>query len=85
MYDVFNPATVEALMCRFQISVDYDGKLYDCDFNLAAGLPIFSTETIADWIGKPYTARKIRMDKHALCPQQEPVQAEAAQQTKQAA
>ena len=24
-------------MCRFQISVDYDGKLYDCDFNLAAG------------------------------------------------
>ena len=31
---------------------------------LAAGLPIFSKETIADWIGKPYTARKIRMDKH---------------------
>ena len=64
LYDAFNPATVEALMCRFQISVDYDGKLYDCDFNLAAGLPIFSKETIADWIGKPYTARKIRMDKH---------------------
>ena len=64
LYDAFNPATVEALMCRFQISVDYDGKLYDCDFNLAAGLPIFSKETISDWIGKPYTARKIRMDKH---------------------
>lgn len=64
LYDAFNLATVEALMCRFQISVDYDGKLYDCDFNLAAGLPIFSKETIADWIGKPYTARKIRMDKH---------------------
>ena len=39
-------------MCRFQISVDYDGKLYDCDFNLAAGLPDLSKETIADWIGK---------------------------------
>ena len=64
LYDAFNPATVEALMCRFQISVDYDGKLYDCDFNLAAGLPIFSKETISDWIGRPYTARKIRMDKH---------------------
>ena len=64
LYDAFNPATVEALMCRFQISVDYDGKLYDCDFNLAAGLPIFSKETIADLIGKPYTVRKIRMDKH---------------------
>ena len=58
-YDAFKPsATVEALMCRFQISVDYDGKLYDCDFNLAAGLPIFSKETIADWIGKPYTAQE---------------------------
>ncbi|MGF1604145.1 MAG: arsenosugar biosynthesis radical SAM (seleno)protein ArsS [Thermosynechococcaceae cyanobacterium] len=29
----FNPATVENLMCRNQLSVDYNGKLYDCDFN----------------------------------------------------
>lgn len=64
LYDAFNPATVEALMCRSQISVDYDGKLYDCDFNLAAGLPVFGEETISDWIGKPYAVRKIRMDKH---------------------
>lgn len=64
LYDAFNPATVEALMCRSQISVDYDGKLYDCDFNLAAGLPVFGEETISDWVGKPYKVRKIRMDKH---------------------
>lgn len=64
LYDAFNPATVEALMCRFQVSVDYDGKLYDCDFNLAAGLPVFGEETISDWVGKPYKVRKIRMDKH---------------------
>lgn len=36
----FNPCTVEGLMCRTQISVDWKGRLYDCDFNLAAGLPI---------------------------------------------
>jgi radical SAM/Cys-rich protein len=35
----FNPAAVENMMCRSQISVDWDGTLYDCDFNLALGLP----------------------------------------------
>lgn len=34
----FNPCTVEALMCRNLISISWDGYLYDCDFNLAAGL-----------------------------------------------
>ena len=43
---------------------DYDGKLYDCDFNLAAGLPVLGGETIFDVVGKPYKIRKIRMDKH---------------------
>jgi hypothetical protein len=27
-------------MCRYQISVDWDGVLYDCDFNLALGIPV---------------------------------------------
>lgn len=36
----FNPKTVEAVMCRHQISVGWDGRLYDCDFNLALGLPV---------------------------------------------
>jgi radical SAM/Cys-rich protein len=29
----FNPATVDGLMCRNLISVDWRGNLYDCDFN----------------------------------------------------
>jgi len=33
----FNPCAVEGLMCRTQLSVSWDGALYDCDFNLAAG------------------------------------------------
>lgn len=33
----FNPRTVDGLMCRNQISVSWDGYLFDCDFNLAAG------------------------------------------------
>ena len=29
----FNPSTVENMMCRDQISVSWDGYIYDCDFN----------------------------------------------------
>jgi radical SAM/Cys-rich protein len=29
----FNPAAVEGVMCRDTLSVGYDGKIYDCDFN----------------------------------------------------
>ena len=31
----FNPCTVAGLMCRTLVSVNWDGYLYDCDFNLA--------------------------------------------------
>jgi MoaA/NifB/PqqE/SkfB family radical SAM enzyme len=34
----FNPATVEAVMCRNQISVSWNGQVYDCDFNQMLGL-----------------------------------------------
>jgi radical SAM/Cys-rich protein len=35
----FNPATVKGLMCRNQLSIDYLGRVYDCDFNQMADLP----------------------------------------------
>jgi radical SAM/Cys-rich protein len=31
--EAFNPATVPALMCRTLISVSWDGRIFDCDFN----------------------------------------------------
>ncbi|TVR52126.1 MAG: radical SAM/Cys-rich domain protein [Puniceicoccaceae bacterium] len=31
--DNFNPASVEGLMCRDTISVDWQGAVFDCDFN----------------------------------------------------
>ena len=64
LFDAFNADTVEALMCRTQLSVDYDGQLYDCDFNLAAGMPVNGGQTIFDVTGETYQVRKIRMDKH---------------------
>lgn len=35
----FSPCTISRLMCRSLISVDREGYLFDCDFNLAARLP----------------------------------------------
>ena len=65
LYSAFNPVAAQSIMCRFQLSVDYDGKIYDCDFNLAAGLPCLSPEkTIFDLLGKPYKKRTILVDKH---------------------
>ncbi len=33
LVEAFNPATVEGLMCRDTINVDWEGGIYDCDFN----------------------------------------------------
>ncbi len=35
----FNLSTVEHLMCRNELSVDYLGNVYDCDFNQMENLP----------------------------------------------
>jgi len=36
----FNPATVPGLMCRSLLSVAWDGRVYDCDFNQMLELPL---------------------------------------------
>ncbi|MBP8290193.1 MAG: DUF3641 domain-containing protein, partial [Chromatiaceae bacterium] len=36
--DSFHPANLEQVMCRDLISVDWRGRLFDCDFNQQLGL-----------------------------------------------
>jgi radical SAM/Cys-rich protein len=47
----FNPSTVEYLMCRNELSIDYLGNVYDCDFNqmmnLSAKTPNAGSLTVA--------------------------------------
>lgn len=38
--NAFNPHAVEGLMCRTHVSVRWDGRLYDCDFNQQIELDI---------------------------------------------
>ncbi len=33
LVNAFNPATISGLMCRSTLSVSWDGRLFDCDFN----------------------------------------------------
>ncbi len=40
LQESFNPQTLDSLMCRHQISIRWDGTLYDCDFNLALGFAV---------------------------------------------
>ncbi len=40
LVDRFNPDAVGGLMCRELLSVGWDGLVYDCDFNLAAGMGV---------------------------------------------
>ena len=38
--NAFNPAAAASVMCRHAISVSWDGRLYDCDFNQMLDLPV---------------------------------------------
>jgi len=40
LVQAFNPAAIAGLMCRNTLSVGWDGRLYDCDFNQMLGLEI---------------------------------------------
>jgi radical SAM/Cys-rich protein len=40
LVNAYNPGAVEGLMCRNTLSVGWDGRLYDCDFNQMLDLEI---------------------------------------------
>ena len=50
LVDAFNPHTVDGLMCRDTLSVGWDGRLHDCDFNqmLDLGVDPASPQTVFD-------------------------------------
>lgn len=64
LHAAFNAGTLETMMCRSQISVGWDGQLYDCDFNQAAGLAVAGGETVFDWAERGVAPRKIRFGRH---------------------
>ena len=64
----FNPATVENLMCRNLISIDWTGKLYDCDFNQMLELSVSGDlpNTIFDFDPVKFNRRRIATANHCF-------------------
>ena len=64
----FNPATLDELMCRHQVSVGPDGRLYDCDFNLALDRPVSEPEAahIAEVGAEELVGRRIVTGRHCF-------------------
>ncbi len=62
----FNPATVTGLMCRNLISVSWEGRLFDCDFNQALNLPLAEglPQTIWDFDLPSLEGRPINLGDH---------------------
>ena len=66
--NAFNPRTLAGLMCKSLISVSWDGRLFDCDFNqmLELGLEAGAPETIFGLDLQDLTSRRIRTADHCL-------------------
>ena len=66
----FNPAAAEEVMCRSLISVDYDGRVYDCDFNQMLALQANGKRglglSIFDFDFNETLERQIRFADHCL-------------------
>jgi radical SAM/Cys-rich protein len=68
LIQAFNPAAVEGLMCRNLISVDWTGRLYDCDFNqmLELGVHPELPQTLSDFDPQKFSRRRINTGPHCF-------------------
>jgi len=66
----FNPAAAEGVMCRSLISVDHDGRIYDCDFNQMLEMQAAGRDgqplSIFDFDFERTLGRRIRFGEHCL-------------------
>ncbi len=66
----FNPGTIAGLMCRNTLSISWDGRLYDCDFNQMLGLEAVPANgqpmTIHEFNGAVLGDREIVTGRHCF-------------------
>lgn len=62
----YNPAAVKGVMCRNTISVDWDGYMYDCDFNQMLDMKVAapSSQHINDFDIDALSKRSILINQH---------------------
>jgi radical SAM/Cys-rich protein len=64
--NAFNPAAVSGLMCRNTISVGWDGRLYDCDFNQMLELEVGDSAPrhVSQFVASRLEGRRITTARH---------------------
>ena len=68
LVDSFNPNAVDGLMCRTLLSVDWTGRVYDCDFNqmLELGVDPELPQSIADYDPVRFASRRVMTGAHCF-------------------
>lgn len=68
LVSAFNAETLDNIMCRSQVSVGWDGTLYDCDFNQALGIPMEPgiSNHLSDFDYAALSRRRISIDDHCF-------------------
>ena len=68
LMNAFNPAAAEGVMCRSMLSVSYDGKIYDCDFNQMIDMQIKNGKplTVFDFDYDALVNRRILFNSHCF-------------------
>ena len=66
LIELFNPAAAQGVMCRTTLSVDWQGRLFDCDFNQMLDLRLDETlpQPIRDVDAERLERRVIRTARH---------------------
>jgi len=68
LVNAYNPAAIDGLMCRNTLSVGWDGRLYDCDFNqmLDLELDLPAGPHIRDFDEQAWQRRRIVTARHCF-------------------
>ena len=68
LISAFNPAAAQGVMCRSMISVDWQGNLFDCDFNqmLELGMSPGTPAHISEFDVLRLAARRINTGRHCF-------------------
>ena len=67
LVDNFNPANLAKVMCRNLVNVDWQGRIYDCDFNHVLKLPIeINDNYIGNIKAEDLVGMPIQLDSHCF-------------------
>lgn len=68
LIDSFNPSAAMSVMCRDTISIDWEGFIYDCDFNQQLEMKVekSSPQHIRDFDYRKLSSRNIELGQHCF-------------------